>query len=125
MILDKDIKMLEGSSQYQFNFALSVLIVSALFLLFITYNNFSLSIYYAEKINLDFEDIVSIWNAQPELLKQYSGYEVQSLHRMNMAILNFFCSMFIFIVAYSAYNTRLRNKRILETLHECGGIRNG
>ncbi len=122
MILAKDIKILKGASKNQFNLALGTSVALALLMLFTTYNNLDLSIYYAYEMGLDFDGIMAMWSTEPELKKIYSGYEVQSLHRFNMAILNLGCSMLILMFAYSGYSNRLRNKRILEALDKCGAI---
>jgi hypothetical protein len=73
-------------------------------------------------MGLNFEGILEMWNAQPELQKQYLGYEVQSLHRLNMAILSI-STVIILSAAYITMGiTRARNKKVLATLKNYGAI---
>ena len=82
----------------------------------------SLAIAYGESMGLNFEGILEIWSAEPELQKQYLGYEVQSLHRLNMAILNI-GTLIILGAAYITMGiTRARNKNVINALEDCGAI---
>ena len=87
-----------------------------------TYSNISLALAYGESIGLNFKGVLEIWNAEPELKKQYLGYEVQSLYRLNMAILNI-GTLVVFGAAYITMGiTRARNKNVLNALEDCGAI---
>jgi hypothetical protein len=86
------------------------------------YSNMSLAIAYGESMELNFEGVLEIWIAEPELQKQYLGYEVQSLHRLNIAILHI-GTLVIFGAAYITMGiTRARNKNVLDALEDCGAI---
>ena len=81
-----------------------------------------MAVTYGEAMGLSFEGMLKMWAAEPELQKQYLGYEVQSLHRINMAILNI-GAVIIFIASYITMGvTRKRNKRVLATLEHFGAI---
>ena len=67
---------------------------------------------------MDFEAIIAMWNADPQLERIYSGYEVQSLHRFTVAIFNFGSAIIISVIVYGMIVTRSRNKRILKVIGE-------
>jgi hypothetical protein len=122
-MLEKDIKALKGVSDKQYIFIQSVFVVFILFHLFITFNNISLAVDYGRALGLNFEGILGMWNAEPVLQKQYMGYEVQSLHRLNMAIISF-GSVWVFIICSASLSIiRKRNKRVLAALEQCGAIK--
>ena len=123
MISDKDIKALRGFTDTQYKLVRIFIFLLILFYLFMTYSNISLAIAYGESMGLNFEGVLEIWIAEPELQKQYLGYEVQSLHRLNMAILNI-GTLVIFGAAYLTMGiTRARNKNVLDALEDCGAIK--
>ena len=101
MILEKDVKVLKGISDTQYKLVLGIFIAFTLFQLFIAYNNFNLAIGYGQAMGLDFKGIFAMWNAEPELQKQYVGYEVQSVYRLNMTIISFGVALFFAISAVS------------------------
>ena len=76
-------------------------------------------------MGLNFEGILGMWNAERDLKKQYIGYEVQSLHRLNMTIINFGEVLIFVILAVLMSITRSRNKRVLAALENCGAINVG
>ena len=80
------------------------------------------SIYYGKQLGLDFPEIVSMWNLEPSLNRTYSGYEHQSLVRLNGAIYSLGSLFVSTILLWFIVNTRARNKRILEELKKCGAL---
>ncbi len=122
MLSEKDVKALNGVSDKRYIFTQAAFIVFALFQLVIAFHDFSLAINYGNAMGLSFESVLSMWNAEPELEKQYLGYEVQSLHRLNMAIMSFGVALFFALLAVSMSVSRSRNKRILAVLEQCGAI---
>lgn len=86
------------------------------------YSNFSLAVTYGESMGLNFEGVLEMWNAEPELQKQYLGYEVQSLHRLNMTILNIGTVIIISAAYITMGITRARNKKVLAALENYGEI---
>lgn len=125
MILEKDIKALKGISDKQFKIVQTAFFLAILFQLFIAFHNLSLAIDYGQEMGLDAKGILTMWNAEPNLKKQYIGYEVQSKHRLNMAILSFGLALLFVMYAVSMSIDRNRNKRVLEALGQCGGINRG
>ena len=123
MISEKDIKALNGVSDRQYKFTQAAFIVFILFHLFLVYNNFSLAVNYGRAMGLQFAGILAMWNAEPELQKLYTGYEVQSLHRLNMAIISFGVVLLFIIFAISSSKSRKRNKMALAALEQCGAIK--
>lgn len=67
-------------------------------------------------MGLDLKLILAMWNAEPQLGRMYSGYEVQSLHRLTITILNFGSAIIMSLIVYGMAVTRSRNKRILEVI---------
>ncbi|CAA0113687.1 Uncharacterised protein [BD1-7 clade bacterium] len=125
MISEKDARVLKGLSDTRYNLVQGVFIGFMLFQLFSTFNNLSLAISYGEAMGLSFDQILAMWNAEPELRKLYKGYEVQSLYRLNMAILNFGVALVLAILSVTMNSVRTRNKRILFALEYCGAISKG
>ena len=122
MISEKDFKALNGVSDKKYKIIQVVFIIFALFELFIAYNNLSLSISFGHAMGLNLEEILSMWNTEPELQKQYIGYEVQSLYRLNMAILSLGVVVLFIISLVSMSANRKRNKRVLTALENCGAV---
>ena len=122
-MLKKDIKILKGVSETKYKFAQVFLIFFFLLQLFVTYNNVSLAINYGQAMGLSFAEILDMWNTEPNLQKLYSGYEVQTIHRLNMAILSFCASLLILMTTAFVSFDRLLKKRILSTLEQCGAIK--
>ena len=122
MISEKDFKALNGVSDKQYKIIQVVFVVFALFELFIAYNNLTLSISFGHAMGLNLEEILSMWNAEPELQKQYIGYEVQSLYRLNMAILSLGVVVLFIISLVSMSANRKRNKSVLTALENCGAV---
>lgn len=118
MITEKDIKSLKGQSDFHFRLIQGLFISGVFLQLFSCYNNLSLAIIYGEAIGLNFKEILAMWNADPQLDRIYSGYEVQSLHRFATAILNFGSAIIISVIVYGMIVTRFRNKRILEVIEK-------
>jgi len=116
MLTDKDIKALKGQSEFQFKIIQALFIFGIVLLFFGCYNNVSLAISYAGKVGLSFQDILAIWSDEVQLNRAYSGYEVESLNRINSALLSFGSALIISIQAYGIAVTRSRNKRILATI---------
>jgi hypothetical protein len=123
MMLEKDLKALKGVSDKQYKLIQGFFVINILFQLFITFNNISLAIGYGRALGLDFEGILDMWNAEPELRKLYMGYEVQSLHRLNMAIISFGAVWVFIIFSASLSIIQKRNKRVLAVLEQCGAIK--
>jgi len=123
VVSEKDLKALNGVSDRQYKFIQVFFAAFTIFELFIAYNNLSLSISYGHAMGLNIEGILTMWNAEPELQKQYIGYEVQSLHRLNMAILDLgLALLFIISLVFVSIN-RKRNKRVLAALESCGALK--
>lgn len=123
MISEKDLKALTGISDKQHRIAQSLFVLAILFQIFLTFNNLSLAIDYGQAIGLSVEGTLDMWNAEPELQRQYIGYEVQSIHRLNMAILSFGAALLFAIFTVSMSVSRNRNKRVLSALEHCGAIK--
>jgi len=123
VISEKDVKTLRGVSDKQYVFTQVVFVCFTLFQLFIAFNNCSLALDYGQAMGLNFEGILAMWNTEPELQKQYIGFEVQSLHRLNMAIINFGTVLMFVILAASMTVSRKRNKRVLTVLEQCGAVK--
>jgi len=122
VIPKKDIKTLKGLTDKQFKFAQAAFVLAILFQLFIAYHNLSLAIDYGQKMGLDTDDILAMWNDEPKLQKKYIGYEVQSKHRLNMAILSLGLALLFVLYVVSMTIERSRNKRVLEALVQCGAM---
>ena len=122
MITDKDIKSLKGPSCRLYTAFLIMLVLSIGLFSYATFNNISLSIHYAEQFGLDLNATFSLWNSEPDLKRTYSGYEQQSLHRLNLAIIDFGVVIFLIIQLVSTSYLRKRNQRILLALIESGAI---
>lgn len=118
MITEKDIKALRGQSDLHFKLIQGLFISGIFLLLFSCYHSLSLAISYGEAMGLDFEAILAMWNAEPQLDRIYSGYEVQSVHRLSVAVFSFGSAVIISIVASGMIVTRSRNKRILEVIEK-------
>ena len=125
LIIDlKDKKALNGISETQYRITQALFLFLIFLELYSVYNNITLSIFYGESMGLNFNEIVSMWNAEPNLNKQYLAYEVQSLHRLNMAILSFGASILLIISSVFVSINRSRNKRVLAALEQCGALKN-
>lgn len=125
MILEKDIKALKGISDKKYKIVQTAFFLAILFQLFVAFHNLSLAIDYGQEMGLDAKGILTMWNAEPNLQKQYIGYEVQSKHRLNMAILSFGLALLFVMYSVSMSIDRNRNKRVLEALGQCGAINRG
>jgi hypothetical protein len=123
VISEKDVKALNGISERHYKFTQVAFVAFTLFQLFNTYHDFSLAVNYGQAMGLDFEGILNMWNAEPELQKQYVGYEVQSLYRLNMAILSLGGALLFVIFSISMSINRNRNKRVMAALEQCGAIK--
>ena len=121
MLTEKDKKALEGSSETWYRIGLGVLVLMFLVQAHAVYWNLALALSYGEAMGLEFTEILSVWNAEPDLQRNYIGYEVQSLHRLNMAILSFGAAVLFALLAFSMVATRARNKRILCALEQAKG----
>ena len=64
-----------------------------------------------------------MWNAEPVLQKKYIGYEVQSLQRLNAAILDIGVALLFVFILISMSIDRKRNKRVLVELENCGALK--
>ena len=118
LITEQDIKALKGQSDLHFKLVQGLLISGIFLQLFFCYHSLSVAISYGKAMGLDFEAILAMWNAEPQLDRIYSGYEIQSLHRLTVAILNFGSAIIISIIVYGMIRTRSRNKRILEVIEK-------
>ena len=125
VISEKDVKALKGISEKQFKLVQAAFFLAIIFQLFIAFHNLSLAIEYGQEIGLDAKGILAMWNAEPNLQKNYIGYEVQSNYRLNMAILSFGLALLFVIFAVSMSIDRNRNKRVLSALKQCGAINGG
>lgn len=122
MITDRDIKALKGVSGTQHKLLKVLFIVIILFQEFCIYREFSLAVSYGQATGLNIGGILEMWNAEPELQREYSSYQIQSLIRLNEAIYNVgIMSMFIFFAVHLPVG-RSRYQRISEKLTENGAI---
>ena len=122
MLTDKDMKTLNPGSERQYLIIKYSLVVFILFQIFITINNFTLALNYAELGGYDFSQTLHLWNQDLQLEKNYSGYEVQSLYRLNMGIINFGVVLILILLVWFMALSRKRNKRIISELINCGAI---
>lgn len=124
MITDKDLKSLNGLSKRLYSFSLILFILMIVLFTYTTYHNAYLSIHYASLFGLDFNATLELWSSEPELSRIYSGYEHQSLSRLNLAIINCGAAMLFLLQLIAVVSMRKRNQRILKTLLISGAITN-
>jgi len=124
MLTQNDIKFIKSSQnkyfplvKYLFIFAIAFSIVG------LGYNAY-LAINYAGLGGMDLSATASFWNQEIKLEKNYTGYELESLHRLNMAILNLGLVVLFSIHLRSITTERKRNKRIYSELIKCGSVEN-
>ncbi len=122
MLSEHDVKILRGLGTTHFRIVLGLTLLFAIFEAYFAYYNLSLALGYARAIDLDVQGTLRMWNAEPELRELYSGFEVQSRHRLNMAILSFGGVLFAAILAASLVLNRSHKKRVLAELECVGAI---
>lgn len=122
MLATRDLLILKGPSKPVHGLCVALFLALSTLQLFLVYNNVSLAIGYGSAMGLDFRETLSLWNSEPDLQKLYLGLEVQSIHRLNLAIQNFGIAVLFLILVLSLHASRGRNKRILAALEECGAV---
>jgi hypothetical protein len=118
VITDSDLKALKGASDKEYRITQIFFGGIVLFLLFIALSNFLLALDYAKSMGHDFYATLAMWNTETELWKHYLGFEVESIHRFSLCILDIGVALLIMIYSVLMSSTRKRNKRILAALNK-------
>lgn len=122
MLSQKDIKALTLPSTKQYFYIFWLCLFMVLLFGVATVYNFYLSIYYANVTGLSFIETLSVWNEQTTLDEFYSGFIVESKHRLSIAIIFFGVAILTILDWWYFHLNRKRNRRIIKELIECGSI---
>ena len=121
MLNEKDIKSLAGAPRMH-QVAVWVFILGIALFLFGAIYNLYLAFHYAGLEGLGIRDALSMWNEETVLEKLYSGYNLESKHRLNMSILHFGCLILFSCYLWFIQWNKNRNSRILSELVSCGAL---
>ncbi|MDC0660925.1 hypothetical protein [Marinobacter sp. SS21] len=122
MLSDKDIKAVVGPTPRMYMFLKCTVAFLILFFGFGAVYNLYLAFHYASLFGLDVFGAIELWNQETVLRKTYAGYELASLHRLNMSILSFGMVILLSLQLGWFITTRKRNSRILSALVQAGAV---
>jgi hypothetical protein len=122
MLTEADIKALKGISPKQYAVSKYALVFGVILSLYAAVHNFYLAIHYPSLDGMSFSETVEIWNETTVLERYYSGYIVESKHRLNMSILGIGQVVLFSMLLWFIGSIRQRNNRILSELIKCGSL---
>lgn len=122
MLNPRDIKALVGPSRRQYLLLIWASILIIVFFAFGVIYNLYLAIHYASLDGFNLGETLSLWNEETILEKFYSGFNVESKHRLNMSILDFGVAAITGLNLWLFFSNNRRKRRIVSELIECGAL---
>jgi hypothetical protein len=120
MLTDNDVHALVGLTPRMYKASVLLISFALVSLIASTLHNVYLAFHYAELFGLDFSATLSFWNENSDLHRSFSGYEHNSLQRLNNSIYGFGLCVGVAVILFMTINLRKRNARILSALIESG-----